>query len=159
MCKNLSIQLLLTISLIFTACSDEEGIAPENLPTLVLEYINNNYANYTIDEAESEVLCDGTSVYEIELESPGGEELELVFDTEGSFLYEATEIKSDALPTEITATVSSNYPNATLDDHAERHDWADESIQYEVELKNEGTKLEVTFDQSGNLICEEEDND
>lgn len=58
---------------------DDEGIAPEDLPQAILNYISTNYPGIEIDEAEFE---DGE--YEIELKNG----TELCFDQAGNFIGE-----------------------------------------------------------------------
>lgn len=58
---------------------DEDEIYPENLPQVILDYIETNYPGIGIDEAEFE---DGT--YDIELNNG----IELCFDQVGAFLGE-----------------------------------------------------------------------
>ncbi len=64
---------------------NEVEIEISELPDGVTDYINQNYAGYTITEAEKETVEEGL-FYEVELQSPDGEELDLIFDSEGNFV-------------------------------------------------------------------------
>lgn len=62
----------------------ETEIKVENLPQSVLDYIQLNYADYSLEEAEEETK-DNSVTYEIEILKEGNE-IELLFDTDGNFL-------------------------------------------------------------------------
>lgn len=64
---------------------NEVEIDPSELPAAIVEYIDQNYPDYSITEAEKETSEDGT-FFEVELTSPDGEEIDLVFDLDGNFL-------------------------------------------------------------------------
>lgn len=129
-----------------------------DLPQSVQDYISSNYPDYSIDESEMDTSCTGTTIYEVEIEGSNDDELELTFDSEGTFLYSESEIESSELPSAVTTSISNNYSSYSTEE-AERLDMADGSLQYEAELKDGSTTLEVLFDADGTVICEEEDND
>ncbi len=60
---------------------DDEEISVQELPPAALAYIEENYPNSSIEEAEREEE-DGQIIYEVELDT--GEEL--IFDAGGNFL-------------------------------------------------------------------------
>ena len=62
---------------------EEEEIALYEIPTNIVDYITANYPGSEIAEAERE-----GAVYEIEILSAEGVELELYFDLDGNFLSE-----------------------------------------------------------------------
>lgn len=124
------------------------------LPAAVKTYLDANYPGFKIDESEQETLCTGTSVYEVELEGPGDQEIELTFDTEGNLLFTETEIPASQLPSSVTGSISANYPGYSIEE-AERLDLAGGGNQYEVELKKGSSHLEVLFAADGTKICEE----
>lgn len=142
---------------LFFACSwfnDDDQQLP--LPENIQSYIASNYADYSIDESEQESLCDGTDAFEIELENSNDDEIELTFDAEGNFLYSETEIEVSELPEAVVSGINSAY-NSPMIKEAERLNMADDSVQYEVEVKNGSTKLEVLVATDGSIICEQED--
>ncbi len=155
----------------FTACTELNNVIgndditgddssssfdPSTLPTSIADYINTNYPNYTIEDMDNDIDCDGTSIIEVELEN-GNDEIELVFDTENNLLYIATEIRTSNLPTAVTDSIAANFPNYFLDDEADELTMADGSTRYEVELEGSQNDLEVLFAADGTLICQEVD--
>jgi hypothetical protein len=62
----------------------EWEIAVSDLPSTIQEYIENNYPEYEIEEAEK-MEKDSKIYFEVEIEGDD-EELELIFDSNGSFL-------------------------------------------------------------------------
>ena len=157
----------------FTACTELNNVIgndditgddssssfdPSTLPTSIADYINTNYPNYTIEDMDNDIDCDGTSIIEVELEN-GNDEIELVFDTENNLLYIATEIRTSNLPTAVTDSIAANFPNNFLDDEADELTMADGSTRYEVELEGSQNDLEVLFAADGTLICQEVDMD
>lgn len=151
----------------FTACTELTNIIDNDnddmdssdtitLPDAVSNYITTNYPNYTIEESEYDRTCDSTEIIEVELEM-GNNEIELTFDTEGNFLYAELEIDSANLPTAVSGSITTNFPNYTLDDEAEELTLADGSMQYEVELEGTNDELEVLFAADGTVLCQEID--
>lgn len=140
---------------------DDDEDEEVDLPDVIIDFIANNYPNYSIEEAELETLCDSTEVYEVEIEqetADDDEELELFFDLDGNFLFEIQEISFNDLPAIVIDAINSNYPNANIDtDEAYVLLFADGSMQYEVELENNDEELELIIDAEGVIICIEED--
>lgn len=153
--KKQWIFLLLFAATLFVAskCDDDDGSTIE-LPAVIQNYLNSNYSGYTIEESELDSLCTGTAVYDVELEGPKDKEVELTFDTEGNLLFTETEINSGDLPAAVTAGVNTNYAGAVVEEAA-RLDLAGGGTQYEVELKQGQTHLEVLFAADGSVICEQ----
>ena len=150
---------LMALILLFSSCNDQDDSdSMVDLPEVITAYIAENYPDYNIDESEQDTLCDGTVVYEVELEASNDDELELTFDTEGTLLFTETEIKNSDVPSVITDHINANYSSYNLKE-AERLDMADGSQQYEVELKDGSNKLEVLYTSDGTVICEVPDND
>lgn len=74
------IELYFDINGVFLGMDDDDDdyIDPANLPAAIITYINQNYPNATIEEAEFE-----DNIYEIELDN----DWTLYFDANGVFLY------------------------------------------------------------------------
>ena len=123
-----------------SSCEDDDQMV--DLPQPIQDYIASNYPDYSIDESESDTSCTGTAIYEVEIEAADDDELELTFDSEGTFLYSEMEIGTDELPAAVSGSINDNYSNYSTEE-AEKLDMADGSIQYEVELKDGSTTLEV----------------
>ncbi len=82
--------LLLALGLAFLAgCDDDnplddddsESVAVSDLPSAIQTYVDDNYPNQSIEEAERETEC-GEKYYEVELSNDD----ELYFDLDGNFL-------------------------------------------------------------------------
>lgn len=149
--------------IIGVACSDndsnDEGSEEMiDLPPTIGQYINSNYPSNQIKESELETRCNDEQVYEVELESDSEEELELVFDLEGTFLYSKDEIKTEDLSETIAQSLESTYPDHKVEE-AERLKQLDDESLYIVELENEDSEVEVLIDDNGNVICELPDDD
>lgn len=151
------LSLLFILALSFTACDlfEDENDHHIEVPAAIQTFIDNNFAGFTVDEAEIEMLCDGTEVIEVEIENTDNEEMELVFDIENNLLYSETDIEIADLPATITTTLANDYAAFEVKE-AERLDFTDETTQFEVEIKDGSTKLEVLFAADGTVICEEE---
>jgi uncharacterized membrane protein YkoI len=111
-----------------------------------------------VDESGQDNLCDGSFVYEVELEDSNDNEVELIFDSEGNFLFYEVEIETSDIPSEITNSIATNYSSYSIED-AERLEMFDTSTRYDVEIKNGISTLEVLMESDGTVICEEEDTD
>lgn len=151
-----------------TACTELTNVINDNnmddintslLSTSAMDYITANYPNYVIDDVDNDIDCNGTSIIEIELKA-GFNEIELVFDTEDNFLYEVSEIRASDLPTAVTNSIATNFPNYILDDNeADKLTMADGSLRYEVELESVQDDLEVVFGADGTVICQQIESD
>ncbi len=159
--KNL---IILAITLLsanhFTSCdkeNHENGIDIKTLPAAVVSYINTNYASYTIDEAQKDTLCNGTVGIEVALEKKSADDIELFFNNENAYILKEEEIKYSALPANVQAFFSTNYPNYKLPKDAEKITLANGTVQYEVDLEEKTTKIEkeVATNADGSAkICE-----
>ena len=147
--KNAS---FLALCLLCLATSCQKDVKISDLPPSIQTWITANHPGFTADEAEKDVLCDGTNVFDVEAEKNEDEEMELTFDTSGVFLFSESEIAVDDLPTAVKTAISSKYPGASIKE-ADKLAMADGSTQYEVELKN-GPFKEVVLGSEGNVICE-----
>ena len=154
--KKITFILMLTMSIGLMNCGDKDEII--DLPATIDNYLTTNYPDYTVDESAEETLCDGTIAYEVELEDSNDNEIELTFSMEGNLLFTETEINTSELPTAVSNSISTNYADYTIDE-ADRLDMADGSVQYEVEIENGNSELEVILDTDGSVICEQVDDE
>jgi uncharacterized membrane protein YkoI len=148
---------LIALCFFFAACDDDNEHTID-LPTVIDNYLAANYGNYEIEESETDTLCTGTAVYEVELEVSNDKEVDLTFDTEGNLLFTEVEIASGGLPAEVVASIADNF-NGYSAGETERLDLADGSNQYEVELKKGQEQIEVLFAADGKVICQEQGDD
>ncbi len=124
-------------------------------PDVIESYVMNNFSGYEIEDIDEETLCVGTAVYEVDIENEAEDDLELVFDMEGNFLFSETEIELSQLPEAVSNAISTEYPDHVLEE-AEKRDLSNGDVQYKVELEG-NIDLEVLFDSEGEVICEEEE--
>lgn len=128
-----------------------------DLPPAIQSFLDENYAGYQVEEAELETLCTGEEVYEIELED-GNDEFEIAVSTEGVLVFTEYEISKNDLPAAVSDNLTVAYPGGAIKE-AERIELADGTLQYEVEIKQAGTSLDVLLQSDGTVICEESDQD
>ncbi len=157
--KNWNIMMsLIAIVFVCAMCEDDDNQPMVELPSVIKDYINQNYGGYKIEASELDTLCTGAIVYDVELEGKRDKEIVLVFDTEGNLLYTEAEIKVNELPAAIQSSISNAYAGYELKE-AERLDLTDGSKQYEVEIKNNQTTMEVLLTANGTVICAQEEKD
>lgn len=116
---------------------DDVPVNPADLPANILSYIQANFPNAQILQAERD-----DDYYEVYLNNG----IELYFSLTGNFIgidSDDRQVNISDLPAAITAYVSQNYPNLTIVS-AEIDD-----NMYEIELSN-GTEL--YFDLNGNFL-------
>ena len=144
----------------------ETEINVDQLPATILAYINDNYPDTEIEEAEKLENSEG-NFFEVEIETTNDEEIELMFSSEGSFINEVIETETEEdddegeeneveidpteLPAAILEYIGQNYSDYALTE-AEK-EITEEGIFYEVELTSpDGEELDLIFDQDGNFI-------
>lgn len=151
---------LFTMTLLFTNCggNNDDNDPMIDLPTIITDYISTNYPDYSIDESEQDILCEGTVVYEVEIENSNDDELELTFDTEGNLLFTETEIGTNDLPSEVSASIATNYATYSIDE-VEQLNMSDNTSRFEVEIEDGNTTLSVLMEADGTVVCEEEETD
>jgi uncharacterized protein YdeI (BOF family) len=130
-----------------------------NIPSATLDFINGNYPGFQVQGAHTEDLCDDVPVYEVELEDGPGPDIDLYFDLNWNYLFQATDIANAALPSAVTASIQSQFPGYTIEQgQSERFDFPDGSVQYYVELEsNSDDDLEVVLKADGSIVCTDED--
>lgn len=154
---NILLMTLAMSTLVLTSCKDDDGPRVE-LPAAVEAYITTTYPSAEIEESEQETLCTGEEVYEVELELADDTELDLTFSATGELLFSEGDINSSDLPEAVTQSIANNYPDYSIDE-AEIITMADATTRYEVELESSAAEIEVLFDDSGEVICEQPDED
>ena len=143
---------LILLLFLGVSCDDEGPFV--DLPVSIQSYLDANYPDAEMEESELDTLCTGMAVYEVELEVNDDEELELTFDTDGNLLFTETEISAGSLPTAVTNTVETAHPGQAIEE-ADRLDFPDGSVQYEVELGG-SNPVELLVSADGEVICEED---
>ncbi|MDX1942946.1 MAG: hypothetical protein SFU99_20450 [Saprospiraceae bacterium] len=149
---------LIAIAFVCAMCEDDDNEPMVELPSVIKDYINQNYGDYKIEASELDTLCTGAIVYDVELEGKKDKEMVLIFDTEGNLLYTEAEIKVNELPAGVKNSISNAYTNYEIKE-AERLDLTDGTKQYEVEIKKDQTTMEVLLNANGTVICAQEEKD
>ena len=142
---------LILLLFLGVSCDDEGPFV--DLPVSIQSYLDANYPDAEMEESELDTLCTGVAVYEVELEVNDDEELELTFDTDGNLLFTETEISAGSLPAAVTGAVATAHPGQAIEE-ADRLDFPDGSVQYEVELGG-SNPVELLVSADGEVICEE----
>ena len=126
------------------------------LPVNIQNFIAQNFPNHEIDESALEIDCTGSEVYEVELEGNDDKEVELTFDLEGNLLFTETEIQIEDLPQSVLTTIETDYAGFELEE-AEHLELATDGVDYEVELEQGDSEIEVRLTSDGSIICEQEE--
>jgi len=138
---------------------DDDVKLPTDLKALVEDYLATNFPGYILKEADLKSLCNGTPVAVATLKDANGMKRKAYFalDLNITLLQTSTKILSTALPAAVLNTISSTYPNLTLDKDAKLIELPDGTLQYEVELESNGnsTDLDVILAADGTVVCQE----
>ncbi|MCB2219318.1 MAG: PepSY-like domain-containing protein [Bacteroidetes bacterium] len=152
----------------------ETEIEMDALPADIFTYISETHPNAELEEAESIENQEG-NFYEVMIEDENDSEIELLFDPDGMLISstieednletedeemeeQETNIEISALPESIAIYIADNYAGFTIQE-AELEETG-EGTFYDIELKNEdGNTIELVFDQMGNFLEIEEDDD
>lgn len=161
---NSSLELYFTPGGTFVCRDDDDDDGNGNddddanvvLPPNALAYLQANYPNYPIDDVEREDWCNNTLLIKVELEVENGEDIEVYFSEAGDFLFESIDGPVNQIPTNVMNGLAAAYPDYVLDDdEAEFIRLADNSLQYNVEIKPtpNSDDIAVLLDADGNVIC------
>lgn len=148
--------ILMALSLALgQAHASDTQVNKNEVPKAVLEAFEKAYPNAKDVEFEKET-SNGKSVYEVEFKE-NDREREVLFDADGVILQIEESLDVKSLPEPIAKAISQAYPNATIED-AEKITKPDGTIiVYEVEIKNDGKKLELELDANGKILKAEQD--
>jgi uncharacterized membrane protein YkoI len=98
---------------------------------------------------------DGTTYYDLSLESRDDEDLEVKAKPDGTIVEIEKEIEAKDLPAAVTAALKAKYPGSEVKE-AEEVTKGDK-VSYEVEIATADEKeLEVTLDRDGKILKAEE---
>ncbi|MGB1241277.1 MAG: T9SS type A sorting domain-containing protein [Chitinophagales bacterium] len=125
-------------------------ILNSDLPEDALNYIDTEYANYTLNEALQQSFNDGSIQFEVNLED-GDTEVKLYFSETGILVLTETEFDESALSFAIQNFIATEHPTNSIES-TYLLVFSDGTIQYLVELENDD--IELYFDVDGNNILE-----
>jgi uncharacterized membrane protein YkoI len=134
---------------------DSTDTTSSNIPTSVLDFIQQEFDGYQIEGVETDDICDDVPVYEVELEDGPGPDIDLYFDMDWNFLFSATEVSPDDLPMAVTSFLATEFPGYEMDDDkVERWELPDGSIRYQLELESDDdSDIEIVVNEDGSLYC------
>ena len=136
--------------------SSSGSISLTTIPDSLKQFITGKYAGYVIYEAEKEDLCDGMYVLKIGIRK-GSEELHVMFDLKGKFLFDAIRIADSQLPAAVSATLKNQFAGyAFKDDKSiEQLRYPDGSKRYYVRLRSSaGKDLRLMLGADGKVVCQ-----
>jgi hypothetical protein len=141
--------LVLVAGFGLSARADDDKIAPDKLPKVVLKAINAKFPGAKLEEAAKEVE-EGKTSYEVEFTFKDGEYTVSV-TADGTIEEIEREIAIKELPVAVFAALKAKYPKAKLDEAEEVT--AGEKVTYEVIVKPKGKKArEVVFSTKGLIL-------
>ncbi|SDX02235.1 PepSY domain-containing protein [Nitrosomonas communis] len=130
-------------------------VSKDQVPKAVLEAFEKAYPNAKKVEFEKEMF-EGKEAYEVEYKE-NGKEYEILYSSEGEVLQKEETIDVKELPESIVQAISKVHPKATIKE-AEKLMKPDGTVTgYEVEIKEDGKKLELELDANGNILKTEQD--
>lgn len=135
---------------------NDNNTALANLPDSIKQYITNKYAGYTAYESEKEDLCDGLNVIKVGLKK-GSEELHVMFDLKGKFLFDAIRISAPQLPAAVSTTLKNQFAGYSFKDDKsiEQLRYPDGNKRYYIRLRSSaGKDLRLMLGADGSLVCQ-----
>lgn len=132
------------------------NISLTTIPDSLKQFIASKYPGYVAYEAEKEDLCDGMYVLKIGVKK-GSDELHLMFDLKGKFLFDAIRISATSLPTAVSNVLKTKYPTYSFKDDKsiEQLRYPDGSKRYYVRLRSSaGKDLRLMLGADGSLVCQ-----
>jgi hypothetical protein len=151
-----ALSLVLAASFGLSARADDEKIAIDKLPEVVLKAINTKFPGAKLEEAAKEVE-DGKTTYEVELTFKEGEYTVSV-KSDGTIEEVEREVAIKDLPVAVLAALKAKYPKATLDEAEEVT--AGTKVTYEVLVKRKGKKdRQLVLNPKGRILQDDEVDD
>lgn len=158
---NWNIDLFFDSSGSFKSANDDDNsndtyISINNIPSNILNYIQSNYGNLTIHEAEINTHLDGSISYEIEFTNG----MELYFAEDGSFIgigqdissADSNHIAASDLPAAIMNYINTQHPNDNIVKAEVKTDINGNVIKYEIDL---ASGISLNFDANGNYFADD----
>ena len=138
---------------------DEKKIKTEDLPKKVMAAVKKVYPAAKIVGAVKETDDDNKDevLYVVELKDDNTA-VELAIDDDGKVQAIEKEIDADDLPKAVTRAAAKRFPNGKIGKVEEVTD-SEDDVVYELEITNEGKKLEVVMAPNGKIIDIDEDGD
>lgn len=103
-------------------------------------------------------LEDGAAVYEAEVRTSDGKELELLVGSDGSILETEEKIPAAELPAAVLQALHTKHADATVK-KAERLTAGNGDVSFEIAFVSGGRKEELTVTEAGVLVDDDDDGD
>ena len=130
--------------------SGENELSKNQVPKAIIAAFEKAFPKAKDVKFEQEMF-QGKAAYEVEYKE-NGKEYELLYSAEGALLQKEEEIEVGKLPKPVVEAIMNAYPKAKIEE-AERLMKPDGTLTgYEVEIKEEGKKIELELDDSGKII-------
>lgn len=126
----------------------------DKLPAGVKEFVQKNYAGYTMAKAASDPLCQGGDAIDVTITKAGAPVLSVIFKPDGSFVQQEQDVPLSTATGKIKATLQKKYADYATGNQIEKLILADKSVQYLVDLSKGTITKEVIFTADGTVVCE-----
>jgi len=136
--------IFLAGSLFYSVISFAQELRADEVPSVVLNTFKQKFPKAVDVEWELK-----NQLYNVEFEI-GRIDHEAWISNTGSIVKHKWDIEANALPKEVSGSISRNYKGFRIDD-AEKIE-AGEKLLYKVELKTASREEDVVFDQNGKLV-------
>lgn len=124
----------------------EESIAPEALPTAVKAAVQAVAPSGRIVKASTE-RENGVLVFEVEVETADGGEMEIAVTAEGNVLEIEEALLADQLPAAVQRTLAHVLPGGSTAEVEKKM-----IVVYEIEKTIDGVEYELVIDQVGRIL-------
>ncbi len=140
----------------YTPCLEDEDVSESNLPVSVLAYVDANYPNASIDDADRYVDAAGNIAFGLELTN----DIELLIQADGTLISsgmdtEDVDLSLANLPDGIAQYLSANYPQLSM----LRAELETEYGFSYIEVYFANSSIELYFTNGGIFVCQDDDDD
>jgi len=139
----------------FSPCEEDMDISFDDLPDAVVNYLEENYAGYTLDDVDR-YMQNGGERFGVDIYYQG-EELELLFAADGTLISSGTDtddviVDAGQLPQAVLDYLDTEFPNAAIEEVEIEVEYGLEF--YDLDLSN---GIDVYFTADGTFACSEDD--
>lgn len=140
----------------YTPCLEDEDVEESNLPASVLAYLDTNYPNAAIEDADRYTDAAGNIAFGIELTN----DVELLIQADGTLVSSGTDTEEvnlslANLPDSIAQYLSANYPQLSM----LRAELETEYGFSYIEVYFANSSIELYFTNGGTFVCQDDDDD
>ena len=128
-------------------------IPVDSLPVMITDYISANYAGYSVVHTEYDTLCPEGAVKEVMISMGGAEPVKLVFNSNDTFLMQASRALYSTVPQVVKDYITSNYATYQVSSKSEKLTMADNSVQYFVYIRLDANRKKVRLTDAGIQVC------